>query len=155
MKIRLLVLIILVLGFTSCARKEAKPNFFIKDVSLLKAVKDQEGKFYYLNEKINLKKYNKIIVSNIKILAHEDIDKDLIKESSIYFRNSLDKELNKVFKNNISNNSLTLKISIISFESSFDDLKFYQLLPYSLAFKAISRGVGFEKRKIRVLLALN
>lgn len=144
---------------TGCVQKRVvEPNSLIKDASLLKPSPLDENSMYYIKKDINFHAYNSIRVPHIEVLTNEENEKvlnqKLLNVTSIYFTNKLDNALNKVLKKNIGNQKLLLQVSIVSLDVSYDDLAFYQYLPYGLAFTALKRGTGIEERKLRVHLAL-
>ena len=135
-----------------------KANTLIEDLSLLKQSPKDEDTFYYINKDTDFSNYNNVTINPIKIitdLKETQVDEKLIKDVSIYFQNRLNEEVKPVYQNNEKGSrSVHLSISIISLNASYDDLKIYQYLPYGLAFTALKRGSGFEKRKLRTSLAL-
>lgn len=143
---------------SGCAsKKEVQPNSFIKDVSLLKKSPINDSAYYYINDKIRLSNYNKIKVPPIRVIINEDnkdVDKELLSKVTHYFQAGLDKNLNNVIKYNKNSNTLILNVAIVNLDVKFDELKFYNYTPYSLAFKTVKRASGMEKQKVKVQLAL-
>jgi len=155
------VLIILFL-ITGCSvttpEVPTKANTLIEDVSLLKPSPNDARSLYYVDKDTDFTKYNDIIINPLKIITdtkESHIDQKLISDVYLYFDKKLQDELKPIYKNNGKDKkSLQLSISIISIEASYDDLKIYQYLPYGLAFTALKRGAGYEKRKLKTSLAL-
>ncbi len=135
-----------------------KANTLIDDLSLLKPSPNDEHTLYYVNKDTDFTKYNDIIINSLKIITdnkESHIDQKLISDVYLYFDKKLQDELKPIYKNNGKDKkSLQLSISIISMEASYDDLKIYQYLPYGLAFTALKRGSGYEKKKLKTSLAL-
>lgn len=154
--ISILLLVIVSIFIVGCSSKSIKQNSIVNNLSQLKPSPLNENTLYYLKSGVNFKNYNIIKVPTIEITYENKSleNKRLTNLISIYFTNKLSLELNSIFNNNQGNQQLELEASIISLDVSFDDLKFYNFLPYSLAFKALKRGTGIEKRKLRVHLAL-
>ncbi len=163
MKIKQIVtfslLILLLFIFTGCVQKNViEPNSLITDASLLKPSPLNKNSMYYMKKNTDFNRYNSIRVPHIEVLTNSKnqmfLNKKLLNVTSIYFTNKLDKSLNNILKNNAGKNKLLLQVSIVSLDVSFDDLAFYQYLPYGLAFTALKRGVGIETRKLRIHMAL-
>lgn len=174
----LLTLIISLFIFTGCANKiELKPNSVVNDISKLKQSQTDENSYYYIKKDVDFSKYNKIEVPKINVFMaknKEGIQKvvddassyfadnknniantKLLNDISTYFTTNLEKNLQEVIKNRrIRKNTLVLQASIISLDVSYDNLEFYQYLPYGLAFTAIKRSTGIENKKLRVSFAL-
>ncbi len=135
-----------------------KANTLIEDLSLLKQSPKDENTFYYIDKGTNFSDYNNVTINPIKIITdlnETQVNEKLIKDVSIYFHNKLTEEIKPVYQNNKKGSSnVHLSISIISLNATYDHLKIYQYLPYGLAFTALKRGSGFEKRKLRTSLAL-
>jgi len=85
----------------------------------------------------------------------EPVNKKLANEIASYFTEKLSNDFNNVPMNNSKDNQdVALYVSLTAIDVSYNDLKFYQYLPYGLAFTALKRGSGFEGKKVRVALAL-
>jgi len=147
--------------FSGCAINQPEPkqaNTLIQDMSLLKQSPNDKDTLYYIDKDTDFNSYNNLKINPVTILTDLNkkyIDEKLIKDVSEYFNEKLKKEMSPIYKNSGKNlNSLAMSITIVSIEASYDDLKIYQYLPYGLAFTALKRGSGFEKRKIRTSLAL-
>ncbi|GGD48145.1 hypothetical protein GCM10012288_23000 [Malaciobacter pacificus] len=174
----LLTLLISLFIFTGCANKiELKPNNVVNDISKLKQSESDENSYYYIKKDVNFSKYNKIKVPKINVYMAKDkegvqkivddasnyftdnknniANKKLLNDISTYFTTNLEKNLQEVVKNRrIRKNTLVFQASIISLDVSYDNLEFYQYLPYGLAFTAIKRSTGIEDKKLRVGFAL-
>jgi hypothetical protein len=171
-------LIISILIFTGCANKiEVKPNNVIKDISKLKQSTLNENTYYYIKKGTDFSKYNNIIVPEITVYMAKDkenvnkvvedisnyftdnvnneVDKKLLDDISLYFTKNLQKNIQEIVENKrFIKRSLEIQASIVSLNVSYDNLEFYQFLPYGLAFTAIKRSTGFEDKKLRVNFAL-
>lgn len=174
----ILALIISIFIFTGCANKiEVKPNNIINDISKLKQSPTDKNTYYYIKKNTDFSKYNDIIVPDVKIYMAKNkkyvnkvvddisnhftnninnkVDKKLLNDISSYLRENLQKNLQEVIKNKrIIKNSLVFQASIVSLDVSYDNLEFYQFLPYGLAFTAIKRSTGIEDKRLRVNFAL-
>ena len=107
--------------------------------------KDKEGVQKIVDDASNYFTDNKNNIAN----------KKLLNDISTYFTTNLEKNLQEVVKNRrIRKNTLVFQASIISLDVSYDNLEFYQYLPYGLAFTAIKRSTGIEDKKLRVGFAL-
>lgn len=154
--IQVIVLTLSIILLSSCSNKVPQKNLLIEDPTLLKPVPNKENVFYYLNKNFDANNYNHISVPKITIIIEDedkkDIDKELLTKITTYFQKNLQNELNKVLEVNSSKNELIMKISLASFDVSFDTLKPWQYMPYGLAIKGIMRGTGLEKRKLNTSL---
>lgn len=174
----LLTLLISIFIFTGCANKiELKPNNVVNDITKLKQSDTNENSYYYIKEDVDFSKYNKIVVPEINVYMAKDkkgiqkvvddtsnyftdnknniANRKLLNDISTYFTTNLEKNLQEVVKNRrIRKNTLVLQASIISLDVSYDNLEFYEYLPYGLAFTAIKRSTGIEDKKLRVGFAL-
>ena len=156
---KLTAVMLILFVITGCASKvEVHPNELVKQTHLLKPSPLREDALYYINKKFDVHSYNHIQVPKIKLLTddvkRELIDKKTLTMTTIYFRNALYNKLNHVIKDHQKQHDLILEVAIVSLDVSYDDLAFYNYLPYSLALKAIKRGTGIEGKKLRVHLAL-
>jgi hypothetical protein len=173
-----ITLIISIFIFTGCANKiELKPNNVVKDISKLKQSTLNENTYYYIKKGTDFSKYNHVIVPKIKIYMAKDkenvnkvvedisnyftdnvnneVDEKLLDDISLYFTQNLQENIQKIVKNKkFIKRSLEIQASIISLNVSYDNLEFYQFLPYGLAFTAIKRSTGIEDKKLRVNFAL-
>jgi hypothetical protein len=181
MKKQILVLFTLITSifiFTGCANKiEVKPNKVIKDISKLKQSSLSENTYYYIKENTDFSKYNHVTVPKIKVYMAKDkenvnkvvedisnyftdnvnneVDEKLLNDISLYFTKNLQNNIHEIIKDKKSiKRSLKIQASIVSLNVSYDNLEFYQYLPYGLAFTAIKRSTGFEDKKLRVNFAL-
>jgi len=153
---------LLLLGFvlllTGCASSNPKSTAFIPNPKILKESAKDSDTLYFLDKKVDLSLYNNIVIHPIQIVDNDEENKlnsELSKKISTYFQNKLSLDFNKVLQNNNKiKKDLELYVSINAIDVSYNDLKFYQYLPYGLAFTALKRGSGFEGKKLRVALAL-
>lgn len=132
-------------------------NNLIKNEQILKQSSLDENVRYYKTKGFDFKNYNKITVEEIRIIDNENnnkVDKKILDKITNYFHSNLETKLNSVIKTNQKENELVLKIAIANIETAYEELAFYQYLPYGLAFTAIKRGIGYEKRDLNIQLIL-
>jgi hypothetical protein len=131
--LQLTLLLLSMIFLSACSQKSPQANSIIKDPTLLKPVPNKENVFYYLNKDFNANNYNQVIVPEVKIIVEEedkkDIDGKLLNEISVYFQQNLQKELTSVLSKNNANNTLIMKMSIVSFDVSYKELKPWEYLP--------------------------
>lgn len=143
--------------FLGCSQKQLEKNPYIKSSQTLKQSPFDEQVRYFKTEDFDIRNYNRIYIDDIEIINNinnEKVDKKVLDNITSYFQVKLEKNLNEAIKTNIKNNSLLLKIAITNIDVAYEDLAFYQYLPYGLAFTAIKRGVGYEEKELNVQLVL-
>lgn len=143
--------------FLGCSSKEIHKNELVQNKEILKQSPLDENVLYYKNPNFDAKNYNKLAVNKISIIKNENsnqIDEKVLNKITTYLQESLQTKLSNVIKTNKSDNKLNLEIAISNIDVSYKDLRFYQYLPYGLAFTALKRGTGFEQRKLNIQLVL-
>lgn len=145
--------------FTGCASSQAPENSASKLIEnpkkLTKSVFD-ESVYYYIKDNHDFAQYNKVVVPSIPVEDSKDavIDEKIKKEISEYFTKGISVAVNEVVKTNSGNKTLKLEIAVEKVDVVYEDLKFYNFIPVSLAVKAISRGTGIEDKDLMVAIAM-
>jgi len=146
-----------ILLLSGCASSSMQSTTFIPNPKILKESPLNEGTLYFIEKDVDFNKYN-VKVQAIEIIEdnkEEPVNKKLANEIASYFTEKLSNDFNNVPMNNSKDNQdVALYVSLTAIDVSYNDLKFYQYLPYGLAFTALKRGSGFEGKKVRVALSL-
>ena len=152
--------------FTGCASSAPKTTAVVPNTKTLKVSPNDESTFYSLNDTIDLSSYNNVIVKQINVFKDNKVgilesnddalmDKHLPKEISIYFQDKLSRDFNNIVANDkTTKNDLELFVAIDSINVSYDDLKLYEYIPVAFVINSVKKGMGNEKKKLRVALSL-
>ena len=94
---------LMALGITGCAGTETARTGFLKDYSKLKPHPDIDGRFRYINPKMNVGDYSKFIVDPVvlnlsKEGKEEEIDPEDLNEQVTFFHGKILEELGKDYQ---------------------------------------------------------
>lgn len=154
---KVILLIFISTFFIGCSQKQLKENPYIKDIGNLKQSPFDKNVRYYKSKNFQIQNYNKIHIDEVKIINNKNnnkVKKSVLNNIASYFQVNLEKNLNNIINANKKENTLILKVAVTNIDVEYEDLEFYQYLPYGLAFTAIKRGVGYEKKELNIQLVL-